>query len=113
MPRLPAGLGLSVADRASQQAALFDDSLLTAPRQAMLAVGVAAVLLGMLGFSISVAASVRARRTQSAVFAALGVGQTAQAGELCLEQFALSLPAAAVGLLAASAWSSCWCPRSP
>ncbi len=100
VPRLPAGLGLSVADRASQQAALFDDSLLTAPRQAMLAVGVAAVLLGMLGFSISVAASVRARRTQSAVFAALGVGQTAQAGQLCLEQFALSLPAAAVGLLA-------------
>jgi ABC-type antimicrobial peptide transport system permease subunit len=100
VPRLPAGLGLSVADRAGQQAALFDDSLLTAPRQAMLAVGVAAVLLGVLGFSISVAASLRARRTQSAVFAALGVGQTAQAGQLCLEQFAVSLPAAAAGLLA-------------
>jgi ABC-type antimicrobial peptide transport system permease subunit len=34
------------------------------------------------------------------VFAALGVGKTAQAGQLCLEQCALSLPAAAAGLLA-------------
>ena len=66
----------------------------------MLAIGVAAVLLGVLGFSISVAASLRSRRTQSAVFAALGVGKNAQAGQLCLEQCALSLPAAAAGLLA-------------
>jgi ABC-type antimicrobial peptide transport system permease subunit len=34
------------------------------------------------------------------VLAALGVGQRAQAAQLCLEQFALSVPAAAVGLLA-------------
>ena len=100
IPRLPAGLGLSVTSRASQQAALLDNPLLTAPRQAMLAVGVAAVLLGVLGFSVSVAASLRSRRTQSAVFAALGVGKNAQAGQLCLEQCALSLPAAAAGLLA-------------
>ena len=100
VPRLPAGLGLSVTGRASQQAALLGNPLLTAPRQAMLAVGVAAVLLGVLGFSISVAASLRSRRTQSAVFAALGVGKNAQAGQLCLEQCALSLPAAAAGLLA-------------
>jgi hypothetical protein len=100
LPRLPAGLGLSVTDRASQQAALLDDKLLTAPRQAMLAIGVAAVLLGAGGFSISVAASLRSRRTQSAVFAALGVGKNAQAGQLCLEQCALSVPAAAAGLLA-------------
>jgi ABC-type antimicrobial peptide transport system permease subunit len=66
----------------------------------MLAVGLAAVLLGMLGFSVSVAASLRSRRTQSAVFAALGVGKYAQAAQLCLEQCALSLPAAAAGLLA-------------
>jgi FtsX-like permease family len=100
VPRMPTGLGLSVADRASQQAALLHNSLLTGPRQAMLAIGVAAVLLGVLGFSISVAASLRSRRTQSAVFAALGVGKNAQAGQLCLEQCALSLPAAAAGLLA-------------
>jgi len=100
VPRLPAGLGLSVTSRASQQAALLGNPLLTAPRQAMLAIGVAAVLLGVLGFSISVAASLRSRRTQNAVFAALGVGKNAQAGQLCLEQCALSLPAAAAGLLA-------------
>jgi FtsX-like permease family len=100
LPRLPGGLGLAVADRASQQAALLRNPLLKAPRQAMLAVGVAAVLLGALGFSVSVAASLRSRRTQSAVFAALGVGKNAQAGQLSLEQCALSLPAAAAGLLA-------------
>jgi len=100
LPRLPAGLGLSVTDRAGQQAALLGDPLLKAPRQAMLAIGLAAVLLGMLGFSVGIAASVRSRRTLSAVFAALGVGKNAQAGLLCLEQCALSLPAAAVGLLA-------------
>jgi len=100
VPRLPPGLGLSVTTRAGQQAALFGNPLLTAPRQAMLAIGAAAVLLGVLGFSISIAASLRARRTQSAVFAALGVGKNAQAGQLCLEQCALSLPAAAAGLLA-------------
>jgi ABC-type antimicrobial peptide transport system permease subunit len=100
VPRLRAGLGLSVTGRASQRAALLGNPLLTAPRQAMLAIGVAAVLLGVLGFSVSVAGSLRSRRTQSAVFAALGVGKNAQAGQLCLEQCALSLPAAAAGLLA-------------
>jgi hypothetical protein len=100
LPRLPAGLGLSVTDRASQQAALLANPLLKAPRQAMLAVGVAALLLGAGGFSVSVAASLRSRRTQSAVFAALGVGKNAQAGQLCLEQCVLSVPAAAAGLLA-------------
>jgi hypothetical protein len=100
VPPLPAGLGLSVTSRVSQQATLLDNALLTAPRQGLLAVGVAAVLLGVLGFSISVAASLRSRRTQSAVFAALGVGKNAQARQLCLEQCALSLPAAAAGVLA-------------
>jgi hypothetical protein len=100
LPRLPAGLGLAVTGRVSQRAALLDNPLLTAPRQGMLAIAAAAVLLGAGGFSISVAGSVRSRRTQSAVFAALGVGKNAQAGQLCLEQGALSLPAAAAGLLA-------------
>lgn len=97
---MPAGLGLSVTDRASQRTALLDDPLLKASRLAMLAIGVAAVLLGAGGFSVSVAASLRSRRTQSAVFAALGVGKKGQAGQLCLEQCALSLPAATAGLLA-------------
>ena len=107
VPRLPRGLGLSITGRVSHQAGLFGNTLLTGPRQAMLAIGVAAVLLGVLGFSVSAAASLRSRRTQSAVFAALGVGKNAQAGQLCLEQCALSLPAAAAGLLAGIglAWS--------
>ena len=46
VPRLPAGLGLSVTGRVSQRAALLDNPLLTAPRQALLAIGAAAVLLG-------------------------------------------------------------------
>jgi hypothetical protein len=100
VPQLPAGLGLSVTGRVSQRAALLGNPLLTAPRQALLAVGAAAVLLGAGGFSISVVGSLRSRRTQSAVFAALGVGKNAQVGQLCLEQGALSLPAAAAGLLA-------------
>jgi hypothetical protein len=95
---LPAGL--SVAVRAQQEAVLLHNALLTTPRQALLAIGLAAVLLGVLGFSVSVAASLRTRRTQRAVFAAMGVGRRAQAGQLCLEQLVLSLPAAAVGLLA-------------
>jgi hypothetical protein len=100
VPPLPIGLGLSVTGRLSQRAALLGNPLLTAPRQALLAVGAAAVLLGAAGFSVSVAGSLRSRRTQSAVFAALGVGKNAQAGQLCLEQGALSLPAAAAGVLA-------------
>ena len=98
VPHVPAGA--SVAVRTDQQAALLHNPLLKAPRLVMLAIGVAALLLGVLGFSVSVAASQRARRTQSAVLAALGVGRRAQAAQLCLEQFTLSVPAAAVGLLA-------------
>jgi predicted lysophospholipase L1 biosynthesis ABC-type transport system permease subunit len=97
-PRLPPGL--STTDLASQEASLLHDQLSAAPRQAMLAIGDAAVLLAALGFSVSVAGSVRERRTQSAVFAALGVGRRAQSGHLCLEQFLISVPAAAVGVLA-------------
>jgi predicted lysophospholipase L1 biosynthesis ABC-type transport system permease subunit len=97
-PRLPPGL--SATDLASQEASLLHDQLSAAPRQAMLAIGDAAVLLAALGFSVSVAGSVRERRTQSAVFAALGVGRRAQSGHLCLEQFLISVPAAAVGVLA-------------
>jgi hypothetical protein len=104
---VPAPLrGSSVTDRDGQAAALVGNSLSALPRQAALAIGLAAMLLAVIGFSVSVAASVRARRTESAVLSALGVARPAQAGQLCLEQLMLSGPAAAVGLLvgAGLAW---------
>jgi putative ABC transport system permease protein len=66
----------------------------------------AAALLASIGFLVSVVATVRERRLQDALLAALGVGQASRAGQLCLEQLMLSLPGAAVGALigAALAW---------
>jgi len=95
--------GASVTDRAAQTAALFGNSLSVPPRQAALAVGLAAVLLAAIGFSASVAGSVRDRRAESAVLSALGVARAAQTGQLCLEQLMLSVPAAAGGLLVGAA----------
>ena len=97
---VPAALrGASVTSRAAQAATLLRNPLSALPRQAGLAIGLAAVLLAAIGFSISVAASVQARRAESAVLSALGVARSAQAGQLCLEQLLLSVPAAAGGLL--------------
>jgi hypothetical protein len=98
LPGLPPGS--AVTDRVGQASALLGDSLSATPQQAGLAVAAAAGLLAVVGFSLSVAASLRGRRTQSAVLSALGVLRFAQAGQLCLEELMLSLPAAAVGLLA-------------
>ena len=98
--------GATVTSRAALAAALLGNSLAAPPRQAALAVGLAAALLAVIGFSISVAASVRGRRAESAVLSALGVARSAQACQLCLEQLMLSVPAAAAGLLlgAGLAW---------
>jgi hypothetical protein len=98
---VPAGLpaGAAVTVRARVASALLDDPLSTVPQQGILAIALAAALLAAVGFSVSVAASLRDRRTQSALLAALGVSRTAQALHLALEELLLSLPAAAVGLL--------------
>lgn len=98
LPALPAGS--AVVTRSRQAAALLGDPLPAAPQQADLAVAAAVALLAAVGFAISVAASVRARRGQSALLAALGVGRAAQARALCAEQLMVSVPAAAAGLLA-------------
>jgi ABC-type antimicrobial peptide transport system permease subunit len=97
----PAGLpaGATMTGRAALAAALLANPLSAAPQQGVLAIGAAAALLAVLGFSVSVAASLRERRTQSALLAALGVSRTAQALQLCLEELMLSVPAAAAGLL--------------
>lgn len=99
---VPPGLprDATVADRAAQAATTLRNPISAVPQQAALAIAAAATLLAALGFSVSVAASLRARQTQGAVLAALGVARSGQAGQLCLEQFMLSLPAAAAGLLA-------------
>jgi hypothetical protein len=96
-PGLPAGA--TVTEQAQVAAALLNNPLSAAPQQGVLAIAVAAALLAALGFSVSVAASMRERRTQSALLAALGVSRAAQAFQLCLEELLLSVPAAVIGLL--------------
>lgn len=98
---LPAGLppGTVVISRARTATALLTDPLSGLPQQALPAIALAAAALAALGFSVSVTASVRERRTQRALLAALGVSRGAQARQLCLEQLMLSGPAAVAGLL--------------
>ena len=100
--RAPGGLppGSAVSARANATTALLTNPLSVAPQQAALAIAVASVLLAVVGFSVSVAASLRARRVQRAVLSALGVSRAGLASQLCLEQLLMSLPAACTGLLA-------------
>jgi FtsX-like permease family len=98
VPRaLPAGT--AVTDRAALASALLANSLSEAPQQAVLAIALAAAVLAAVGFTVSVIATVRDRRAQAALLAALGVSRAAQARQLCLEQLMLSIPAALAGLL--------------
>ncbi len=98
--RPPAGLpaGSSVVAAATLSAALRRNPVSAAPMQAALAVAAAAALLAALGFCVSVAASARARRSQRALLAALGVPAADQARLFCLEELMISGPAALVGL---------------
>jgi hypothetical protein len=100
--RVPARLppGSAVSTRAHAATALLTNPLSVVPQQAALAVAAASALLAIVGFSVSVAASLRARRVQRAVLAALGVSRVGLTSQLCLEQLMLSLPAAGTGLLA-------------
>jgi len=95
-PGLPAGS--TVTDRASVQSSLVSNSLSAAPLLEGLAIAAAAAVLAGLGFSVGVAASVRARRSQSALLAALGYSPRAQVRGLCLEELMLTVPAALAGL---------------
>jgi hypothetical protein len=95
----PAGLppGATTASRARLAAGLLDDPLPNVPQLGLLVIVAAAALVACIGFAVSVVATVRERRLQDALLAALGVGPAARAGQLCLEQLMLSLPAAAAG----------------
>jgi FtsX-like permease family len=102
--RLPAGAVATSA--AALAAAMFADPLSRVQQATLLAVAVAAALLAALGFAVSVAASMRERRTQSALLGALGVSRAERTRQLCLEQLMLSAPAAVAGVLlgAGLAW---------
>jgi ABC-type antimicrobial peptide transport system permease subunit len=72
---------------------LLDDPLPNVSQLSLLVIVAAALLLAGLGFMVSVVAAMRERRLQDALLAAFGVGRGSRAGQLCLEQFMLSLPA--------------------
>ncbi|MFZ0190318.1 MAG: ABC transporter permease, partial [Streptosporangiaceae bacterium] len=102
---VPAGLagdlppGSDVTSQAGVAAGLLTDPLSTVPQQALLVVAIAAAVLAITGFCVSIAAGVRQRRAENALLAALGVPPRAAAGQLCLEKLMLSLPSAAAGLI--------------
>jgi FtsX-like permease family len=91
--------GATTKSSAALAAATVADPLSAAPQQALLAMTVAAALLAIFGFWVSIAANVRQRRAENALLAALGVSQRSAAAQLFLEKLLLSVPAAALGLL--------------
>jgi ABC-type antimicrobial peptide transport system permease subunit len=91
--------GSAVISTAALAAAVTADPLAAAPQQALLALAVAAALLAITGFWVSIAADVRQRRAENALLAALGVGRRSAAAELFLEKLMLSVPSAALGLV--------------
>jgi predicted lysophospholipase L1 biosynthesis ABC-type transport system permease subunit len=91
--------GATTKSSAALAAAAVADPLSAAPQQALLAMTVAAALLAIFGFWVSIAANVRQRRAENAVLSALGVSQRSAAAQLFIEKLLLSVPAAALGLL--------------
>ena len=100
-PGLAAGLppGSAITSTDGMADSLLADPLSTVPQQALLAVAIAAAVLAITGFCVSIAAGVRQRRAENALLAALGVPPRAAAGQLCLEKLMLSLPSAVAGLV--------------
>jgi hypothetical protein len=95
--RLPPGS--AVTSRSGIESSLLTDPLSTVPQQGLLAVAIAAAVLAITGFCVSIAAGVRQRRAENALLAALGVAPRAAAGQLCLEKLMLSVPSALAGLV--------------
>ena len=91
--------GSAVTSASGTTAALLTDPLSTLPQQGLLAITIAAAVLAITGFCVSIAAGVRQRRAENALLAALGVAPRAAAGQLCLEKLMLSGPAALAGLV--------------
>jgi hypothetical protein len=102
--RVPPGLtavlppGSAITSTGAVAAGLLGNPLSTVPQQGLLAVAIAAAVLAVAGFCVSIAAGLRQRRAENALLAALGVAPRAVAGQLCLEKLMLSLPSALAGL---------------
>jgi hypothetical protein len=94
--------GATITGSAALAAATVGDPLSAAPQQVLLAMAVAAALLAISGFWVSIAADVGQRRAENALLAALGVNQRSAAAQLFLEKLLLSVPAAALGLILGS-----------
>jgi hypothetical protein len=91
--------GSAVTSTSAVGTGLTSNALSAVPQQALLAMAVAAALLAIAGFCVAIAANIRQRRPQTALLSALGVPRRAQAGQFCLEELMISVPAAVVGLL--------------
>ena len=104
--------GATTKSSAALAAATVADPLSAAPQQALLAMTVAAALLAIFGFWVSIAANVRQRRAENAVLAALGVSQRCAATQLFLEKLLLSVPRPRLACSSARWSPGCWCPRS-
>ena len=98
-PRLSLPPGSAVISASGIAAGLLGDPLSTVPQQALLAVAIAAAVLAITGFCVSIAAGVRQRRAENALLAALGVPPRSAAAQLSLEKLMLSLPSAVAGLI--------------
>jgi hypothetical protein len=97
--RLALPPGSAVISASGIASGLLADPLSAVPQQALLAVAIAAAVLAITGFCVSIAAGVRQRRAENALLAALGVPPRAAAAQLCLEKLMLSVPSAVAGLV--------------
>jgi FtsX-like permease family len=99
-PRLPGVLppGSAVTSAAGLAAGLAADPMTAVPQQALLAIAIAAAMLGISGCCVAIAVGVRQRRAERALMAALGVDPGGAARQFCLERLMLGLPAALAGL---------------
>jgi FtsX-like permease family len=99
LARLALPPGSAVVSANGIGAGLLADPLSTVPQQALLAVTIAAAVLAITGFCVSIAAGLRQRRAENALLAALGVPPRAAAAQLGLEKLMLSVPSAVAGLV--------------
>jgi hypothetical protein len=95
--------GSAITGAAAATTALTGNPLSATPQQALLALAVAAALLAITGFWVSIAANLRQRRGENALLAALGVSQRSVALQLCLEKLMLSVPSAVLGVILGTA----------